>query len=134
MQKFHNAQLYEADIMEELKQQTDFDAARHAHMIHGTDISIEESQGPIQSIQGSDQVLLPSKAKRDPIMQCSYGDYVGDEVLLVGGGEIRLDDSPEMAHEEEEKQFTNAKSTHNVGRSAGAIFETPPPCRDGNSQ
>ena len=99
-------QLQDADITGHLKNKTDQYAAKHAHVIHGTDISIDESQGPLQSYQGSsnDQVLLPGRQrKRDPILNGTYGDYAGDDVLLVGGGEINLDDSPEMSEQEEQK-------------------------------
>ena len=93
-------QLPVADYAGHKKNQYDQYAAKNAHAIHGTDISIEESQGPLQSIQGSsnDQVLLPGhQRKRDPILNGTYGDYAGDDVLIVGGGEINLDDSPEMS-------------------------------------
>ena len=106
MQKFQNTQLDEVGITEEIKNHIGSNAAKYAHMIHGTDISIEESQGPMQSCQGSsnDQVLLPGRdKKRDPTLGCTYGDYIGDDALLVGGGEINLDESPEVSQQEESK-------------------------------
>ena len=61
VQQWNDTQLQEANITGHMKN-ADL-AVKHAHMIHGTDISMDESQGPLQSYQGSsnDQVLLPGR-------------------------------------------------------------------------
>ena len=51
-------------------------------------------------------------------------------MLIVGGGEIKADDSPEPSQDAHPKEFTNDKANHNLGRSEGAIFETPLAFRD----
>ena len=67
-------------------------------------------------------------------MNGSQASILGEDVLIVGGGEIRLDDSPESSQHAHQKEYSNAKNLHNLGRSEGANFETPPPCRDGNNR
>ena len=78
-----------------------------------------------------DQVLLPGHGrKRDAIVNITQASGVDSEMLIVGGGEIKLDDSPAPSQHAQPKEFSNDKLQHNLGRSEGAIFETPLACRD----
>ena len=82
-----------------------------------------------------EQVLLPGRGRtHDAIVNGSQAGITGDDALIVGGGQINLENSVDSSQDIERKELSNTKPVHNLGRSEGAIFETPPPCRDGNSR